>query len=337
MCRESRTLILNESKQPDRMPAQTSDPDDLLEIIVGAPNSKQVAAAEKDTLPALDGADPASSRSPNGTVLSVPSESTPAEGTVDNKEDNEGNREDDREDDREDNKEFPPVVSTLPVSEVAESGPANKHTSVDVDRLAPGPMQPQPAVLDDGPQENWLALLVKETLETIVLAVVIFLLIRIGIQNYRIEGSSMEPNFHDGEYLLVNKLAYRLGEYERGDVIVFKYPNDPSKDYIKRVVGLPGDTVEIRDGTLYVNGTPIQEPYPIMSMNGMPYAPTVVEPGYLYVLGDNRPASSDTRDWGLLNQDLVIGKAWLAIWPFDQFGLVDHPDLHFTPGMAQGP
>jgi signal peptidase I len=199
-----------------------------------------------------------------------------------------------------------------------------------------GASSPDTATTEEVP-ENWFKLLLKETAETVLLAVIIFLLIRVGIQNYRIEGSSMEPNFHHGEYLLVNKLAYRLGEYQRGDVIVFSYPGDPSKDYIKRIIGLPGDTVEIRDGILYVNGVAIQEPYPIRPMHAFPSGPTTVEPGHLYVLGDNRPASSDTRDWGLLDQELVIGKAWLAIFPLEQFGLVDHPQLHFTPGMAQGP
>ncbi len=196
---------------------------------------------------------------------------------------------------------------------------------------------PVAAEVIEEPHENWFGLLLKETIETVVLAVVIFLLIRIGVQNYRIEGSSMEPNFHNGEYLLVNKLAYRLGEYQRGDVIVFKYPGDTTKDYIKRVIGLPGDTVEIRDGVLFVNGTLIEEPYEIMPMNSYPAGPTLVEPGYLYVLGDNRPASSDTRDWGLLDEELVIGKAWLAIYPIQQFGLVDHPALHFAPTSARGP
>lgn len=187
----------------------------------------------------------------------------------------------------------------------------------------------------EGP--NWFILLLRETAETVVLAVIIFMLIRVGIQNYRIEGSSMSPNFHHGEYLLVNKLAYRLGEYHRGDVIVFQYPNDPSKDYIKRVIGLPGDTVEIRDRVLYINGSSVDEPYDIMPMSSIPSGPTLVEPGTLYVMGDNRPASSDTRDWGLLDQDLVIGKAWLAIYPFQIFGLVQHPDLQLTNEMAQGP
>lgn len=187
---------------------------------------------------------------------------------------------------------------------------------------------------DDEP--HWFGLMVREVVETVGLAVIIFLIIRIGIQNYRIEGQSMEPNFHDGEYLIVNKLAYRLGEYERGDVIVFKYPNDPSKDYIKRIIGLPGDTVEIRGGQLFVNDNQIEEPYLHMP-NVRDEAPMVVEAGHLYVMGDNRPASSDTRSWGQLGQNFVIGQAWLAIWPFDTAGLVKHQPLEVNAVMAQGP
>ena len=185
-------------------------------------------------------------------------------------------------------------------------------------------------------EPHWFGLMVREVVETVGLAVIIFLIIRIGIQNYRIEGQSMEPNFHDGEYLIVNKLAYRLGEYERGDVIVFKYPNDPSKDYIKRVIGLPGDTVEIRGGQLFVNNSQIEEPYLHMP-NTRDEPPTVVEAGHLYVMGDNRPASSDTRSWGQLGQNFVIGQAWLAIWPFDTAGLVKHQPIEVNAVMAQGP
>lgn len=240
-------------------------------------------------------------------------------------------------------REFPPgepVITTIAYPPVLQSAvtsrPVSEGTTNEAEPWA-GAYQPVTAPVEETPSENWLALIARETLETVVLAVVIFLLIRVAVQNYRIEGSSMEPNFHNGEYLLVNKLAYRLGEYQRGDVIVFKYPGDITKDYIKRVIGLPGDVVEIREGVLYVNEQMIDEPYATMPMNFLNEPPRIVESGTLYVMGDNRPASSDTRDWGLLNQDLVIGQAWLAIFPLETFGLVDHPDLHFTPGMAQGP
>ena len=186
---------------------------------------------------------------------------------------------------------------------------------------------------DDDPG---LKSLLRETLETVVLAILIFLVIRSLVQNYRIEGQSMEPNFQHGQYLLVNKLAYRLGEYRRGDVIVFHYPNNPSQDYIKRVIGLPGDTVEFRDGVLLVNGATVEEPYDQVQIARNIAAQTVA-PGFLYVLGDNRPASSDTRTWGQLSQEFVIGKAWLAIWPVDRAGLVEHPAIEIEPALELAP
>ena len=178
--------------------------------------------------------------------------------------------------------------------------------------------------------------LLRETLETVILAVLIFLVIRTLVQNYRIEGQSMEPNFQHGQYLLVNKLAYRLGDYSRGDVIVFHYPNNPSQDYIKRVIGLPGDTIEFRDGVLIVNGLNVAEPYDQVPIARDIQAQTVA-PGFLYVLGDNRPASSDTRTWGQLSQEFVIGKAWFAIWPVTDAGPVAHPPIELGPALEQSP
>jgi len=186
---------------------------------------------------------------------------------------------------------------------------------------------------DDGIE---LKSLLRETLETVILAVLIFLVIRSLVQNYRIEGQSMEPNFHHGQYLLVNKLAYRLSDHARGDVIVFHYPNNPTQDYIKRIIGLPGDTVEILEGVLYLNGSPVDEPYDQIPMTRNISA-QVVEPGNLYVLGDNRPASSDTRTWGQLPQEFVIGKAWLAIWPVETAGLVEHAAFDSRAAAEKSP
>lgn len=169
---------------------------------------------------------------------------------------------------------------------------------------------------------NWGPIL-RELVETIVLTLVIFFLIRTVVQNFRVEGMSMEPSFHDGQFLLINKLAYRLGEPERGDVIVFRYPRDPSRDFIKRVIGLPGETIEIRDGQVYVNG----ELSPTMAtINEANYnsGPTTLGPEELYVLGDNRPNSSDSHAWGTLPLDLVIGKVILSYWPPKTWGLVKH-------------
>jgi len=228
--------------------------------------------------------------------------------------------------------------------DITPSPPVTLDGRVDPGITGPEPAQgyaePSPTTsseewaTDDGP--HWFGLMLREVVETVGLAVIIFLIIRIGIQNYRIEGQSMEPNFHDGEYLIVNKLAYRLGDYERGDVIVFHYPNDPSKDYIKRIIGLPGDTVEIRGGQLYVNNVQIDEPYPHRP-NVRDEPPAVVEADHLYVMGDNRPASSDTRSWGQLDESFVVGQAWVAIWPFDEAGIVAHQPIEVGSVMAQGP
>jgi signal peptidase I len=163
----------------------------------------------------------------------------------------------------------------------------------------------------------------RELLETIVLTLVIFLLVRAVVQNFRVEGMSMEPNFHDGQFLLINKLSYRLGEPQRGDVIVFRYPLDPSRDFIKRVIGLPGETVEIRNGQVLINNQPIADP---ASVNQASYnlSATVLGPKELFVLGDNRPNSSDSHSWGNLPMDLVIGKVVLSYWPPEDWGLVRH-------------
>lgn len=168
----------------------------------------------------------------------------------------------------------------------------------------------------------------RELLETVVLALVIFLVIRQGIQNYRIESHSMLPNFQEGEFVLVNKLAYRLGEPSRGDVVVFHNPNNAKEDYIKRIVGLPGDTIEFREDRVYLNGAALDEPYvnPPTRANGLGN-PVVVEPDSLFVMGDNRPNSRDSRSFGSLSQDLVVGKAWVRVWPFGRLGVVDHEDV----------
>jgi signal peptidase I len=179
-------------------------------------------------------------------------------------------------------------------------------------------------------------LMLREVLETLVLTLVLFALIRTGIQNYKIEGQSMQPNFEDGQYLLVNKLAYVFGEPQRGDVVVFHYPRDPERDFIKRVVGLPGDVVEVRDGRVFVNGSLLDEPYNTLPIN-YTAGRTVVEPRTVYVLGDNRGNSEDSHRWGLLNQDLIIGTAWFTIYPFDLAGMVAHEAPQVGLPTALGP
>lgn len=178
--------------------------------------------------------------------------------------------------------------------------------------------------------------MVRELIETVVLSLIIFLLIRQVVQNYRIENHSMEPNFYEGQFVLVNKLAYRLGQPSRGDVIVFHNPRNTNEDYIKRIIGLPGDTVEVHDAAVYINGEKLTEDFPHNYIPPGEYMPPVtVGDGQLFVMGDNRPNSSDSRVFGPISQDLAVGKAWLRIWPLNKFGIVEHEDLVLpTPATA---
>ena len=163
--------------------------------------------------------------------------------------------------------------------------------------------------------------LARELIETLALTLVIFLLIRFAVQNFRIEGFSMEPNFHDGQFLIVDKLSYMLHPPERGDVIVFIPPNNTSKDFIKRVIGLPGDQVEVVSGRVYVNGTPLDEPYPLAPATYSAAAVTVPPEDY-FVLGDNRNNSSDSHSWGPVSVKSIIGKAWVSYWPPQVIGFI---------------
>jgi signal peptidase I len=178
--------------------------------------------------------------------------------------------------------------------------------------------------------------MVRELIETVVLSLIIFLLIRQVVQNYRIENHSMEPNFYEGQFVLVNKLAYRLGQPDRGDVVVFHNPRNTNEDYIKRIIGLPGDTVEVHDASVYVNGELLNEDFPHNYIPPGEYMPPVtVDDGQLFVMGDNRPNSSDSRVFGPISQDLAVGKAWLRIWPLDKFGIVEHEDLEQAAPTTQ--
>ncbi|MCO5242404.1 MAG: signal peptidase I [Anaerolineae bacterium] len=179
-----------------------------------------------------------------------------------------------------------------------------------------------PSIEPAASQSNWKGAL-REIAETIILTLVIFLLIRTVVQNFRVEGMSMEPNFHDGQFLLINKLAYKLGDLERGDVIVFRYPRDPSRDFIKRVIGLPGETVEIINGQVYINGELLGIDYHTNEA-GYNSGAVTLGPDDIFVLGDNRPNSSDSHSWGTLPRDLIIGRVVLSYWPPDEWGLIKH-------------
>jgi len=165
--------------------------------------------------------------------------------------------------------------------------------------------------------------LVREVIETIVLTVLMFLVIRFAVQNFNIEGHSMEPSLHDQELILVDKWTYLFHPPTRGDVIVFIAPPQPSQDYIKRVIGVPGDKITIQNTTVIVDGVPLKETYVDPKNQGGTFEDKnifkmVVPPNDYFVLGDNRANSSDSRVWGFVPKQNILGRAALVYWPLQQ-------------------
>jgi signal peptidase I len=162
-----------------------------------------------------------------------------------------------------------------------------------------------------------------DIIETLVLSFLLYMAINVVSARIRVDGFSMEPTLHNGEFVIVNKQAYRFGQPSIGDVIVFRYPRDPEQEYIKRVIGLPEDKVNISNGQVFVNGQKIKEPY--ISAPPRYASEWTVPKESLYVLGDNRNNSSDSHNWGPVPMENVIGKAIFVYWPPDQWGLIEHP------------
>ena len=196
----------------------------------------------------------------------------------------------------------------------------------------------KPQEISDGAET--LRELARELIETVLLALSIFLALQFSVQNFRVEGSSMDTTLQDGQYLLVNKIVYLRFDRDaiarvlpflgggadadetlfafhppkRGEVIIFRFPRDPSRDFVKRVIGVPGDTVEIRRGQVYVNDIALDEPY-ITHPDRRTVDPTRIGPESYYVLGDNRAHSNDSRSWGAVPEANLRGKVWLVYWP----------------------
>lgn len=179
---------------------------------------------------------------------------------------------------------------------------------------------------------------VVDVIETVVVAAAIFVVVYLFLlQPHQVRGASMKPNFNDGEYILTDKISYRFGDPQRGDVIIFTSPTDQDVDFIKRVIGLPGEKVKISDGQVTIindqnkEGFVLDEPYETIGPTaGGKEAPqntevTVADDEY-FVLGDNRLESFDSRSWGNLPKKNIIGKAWLRYWPLSKFGFIKHPD-----------
>ena len=180
--------------------------------------------------------------------------------------------------------------------------------------------------------------LIKEIVEAAILALLVFMVIQSTVRNFRVDGSSMHPTLEGGQYLLVNKLVYfqvdreRLSRIipfwkvdrpdgrfaihppKRGEVIVFHFPQNPAKDFVKRVIALPGEEVSLREGTVYINGEPLEETWQ-PEKDDSTFPPRLIAEKQYYVLGDNRKARNDSRSWGFVPEENVVGKVWLVYWP----------------------
>ena len=182
----------------------------------------------------------------------------------------------------------------------------------------------------------------------ILFALTVMVLIGVFVvQPVAVEGTSMLPELHNGERLLVNKLIYyksdTLKDYgfpaiERGDIVVFWFPNNPEQSFVKRVIGLPGETVEIRSGVVYIDGKELKEPYldPEHNTGHMNLPPKKVDPHYYFVSGDNRDNSYDSRNWGLVPEKYIYGKAMFRYYPLTGFGFIAHGKTEFNEGNTTG-
>ena len=168
-------------------------------------------------------------------------------------------------------------------------------------------------------------------LQGIVAIAAVFVMIYLFIMSpQQVSGHSMEPNFHDGDYILTNKIIYKFQSPKRGDIVILKSPENPDIDFIKRIIGLPGETLELKDQHYYINGQKLIEPY---KYNTPVYGgaflhenePIQIPPGEYFVSGDNRPGSSDSREFGLIAGTAFIGQAFLRYWPPQDAGIIPHP------------
>jgi len=197
---------------------------------------------------------------------------------------------------------------------------------------------------------SWGGDLLKTAGLALILALLLTAVFRGAFQNFRVEGSSMDPSLSPGEYVLVNKAVYLQVNLEavrrflpfvdpgarplrylfraprRGDVVVFRFPDDPSRNFIKRIIGVPGDRVEIHEGTVYVNGEALPDSF-TENPARYAYGPAVVPEGQYFVLGDNRNNSYDSHVWGMVPAKNIIGVAWLTYWPLSKLGFVNNLDL----------
>jgi signal peptidase I len=195
------------------------------------------------------------------------------------------------------------------------------------------PILPGPTIIESTqtPDKSvWSILL--EIFETLALALILYVAIDAVFARVRVVNISMQPTLVEGDIILVNKLAYKFGKMQTGDVVIFHNPGNLSEDYIKRLIGKPGDRVVVRDGVVTVNGTPLDEPY----IADQPWysGEWQVPEGAVFVLGDNRNSSSDSHSWGFVPLKDLVGKALAVYWPLDAAKIISHPRLILASGNS---
>jgi signal peptidase I len=185
-------------------------------------------------------------------------------------------------------------------------------------------VQPEPSI-KRGPSLSARSVLWRDVVEIALLIAVIYTFVNLATARAVVEGASMRPNFDTGQLVIVNRFAYFFNPPQRGDVIVLHNPRNVSEDFIKRVIGLPNETVEIKEGRVSVNGTPLDEPYITKFCTvGCDGAWTLKDDEY-FVLGDNRSSSHDSHAFGPIQRSLIVGQAWIRYWPLPEFQIIQHP------------
>jgi signal peptidase I len=179
----------------------------------------------------------------------------------------------------------------------------------------------QPAMAADQPRVSTGSSLLRELAEVVVLAVILYFGISFAVQTVHVEGLSMFATLDDNDYLIADKVAYRLHAPQRGDIVILRPPTDNSKDFIKRVIALPGEQLIVRDGAVFINGHHLNEPYlPEQWTVFNNLSVTTIPPNQYFVMGDNRNRSQDSRTFGPISRDRIDGRAWFRIWPINNFG-----------------
>ncbi len=164
---------------------------------------------------------------------------------------------------------------------------------------------------------------VRDIITTILASIIIFVILQITVGSFKVYGLCMLPNIENGEYIMVNKASYLFKQPERGEVVIFHSPRNSDSDLIKRIIGIPGDTIEIKNGKVFINDSPLIEPY-ILEQPNYELSRQVIPPDRYFVLGDNRNNSADSHTGWLMPEENIVGKAWISYWPPPTLGTIKH-------------